>query len=68
MSTINSKVDHSKYFTSSPGGDTRPKGFWGGSFTGNASKEKNTGKFIDKNPGLRETRNDVKKHDCPFCG
>jgi hypothetical protein len=67
MSTVNSRMDNSSYFTSSPG-NKRPSGFWGGGFGGNKSTEKNTGPVLNKNPGLRETRNDVKKHDCPFCG
>ncbi len=66
MSTVNSRADKSNYFTSSPG-NKRPSGFWGG-FGGDKSTEKDTGKFIKKNPGLTETRNDRKSHDCPFCG
>lgn len=68
MSKVNSRMDHSKYFTSSPNGDTRPKGFWGGSFGMDKMAGKKTGPVMKKNPGLYEQRNDVKKHDCPFCG
>jgi len=67
MSTVNSRMDRSDYFTPSPG-NKAPSGFWGGGFGGNKTKERSTGPIMKKNPGLYETRNDVKKHDCPFCG
>jgi len=67
MSTVNSRMSRLDYFTASPD-NKAPSKFWGGGFGGDKSTEKKTGPVLQKNPGLHETRNDVKKHDCPFCG
>jgi hypothetical protein len=68
MSTVNSRMDRSQYFTASPS-NRAPSKFWGGGFGGDKSTERKSGPIMKKNPGLYETRNDVKsKGNCPFCG